>query len=91
LIDNEFSTLDIPYKMVFAIATIDQVLIYNTQSLLPIAIFGNIHYATLTEMSFKGSSILGISSCDGSCSFIEFKHGELGEEYSSEGNLKIFL
>jgi hypothetical protein len=35
-------------------------------------------------MSFKGSSLLAISSCDGYCSFIEFPPGELGEEYPND-------
>jgi chromatin assembly factor 1 subunit B len=61
---------DLPYKMIFAIATIDQVLLYSTSSLLPVAIFGNMHYASITDLSFKGCSVLGVSSCDGFCSFI---------------------
>lgn len=68
----EFSIVDIPYKMVFAIATLNQVLIYSTESTVPLAIFGNIHFMAITEMSFKGSSILGVSSCDGFCSFVFF-------------------
>lgn len=50
--------LDCPYKMVFAVATIDQVLVYTSESRTPVAVFGNLHFATITDMAFKGSKTI---------------------------------
>jgi len=71
---------DLPYKMLFAIATVDSVLVYHTQSLQPVFIVGNIHFACLTDLAWCGNKCLGISSSDGFCSFVFFEEKELGEE-----------
>ena len=39
--------------MVFAVATTNSVLIYNTDSLKPFFGMGNFHYAALTDISWK--------------------------------------
>lgn len=70
---------ELEYKMVFALATIDQVIIYSTESTTPMAVFGNMHFASITDLSFKKDQVLGVSSCDGFCSFIFF-NGDLGKE-----------
>lgn len=44
--------IDIPYRIVFAVATTDQVIIYTTDSIIPLAIVGNIHYAPINDMSW---------------------------------------
>ena len=75
---------DLEYKMVFAVATIDSVIIFNTQSLQPFVIVGNIHFASLTDLAWCGSKGLGISSSDGFCSFIFFGESELGRELTQE-------
>lgn len=59
--------------MVFALATFNTVLIYNTDNLSPMYAMGNYHYAAITEISWKGSSVLGMSSSDGYCSFMVFE------------------
>lgn len=61
--------------MVFAIATASSVLIYDTVSLTPIYGMGNYHYATITDLTWKGDKMLGISSSDGYCSFMIFGEG----------------
>lgn len=38
--------------MVFAVATLDSVLIYDTESLYPIAYIDGIHYAELTDLAW---------------------------------------
>jgi len=87
---NTVDLFDIPYKMVFAVATTDSIMVYSTQSLVPIIlvsnIIGHIHYATLTDISWNGSKIMGVSSSDGYCSFMIFDKNELGEELPLEGN-----
>jgi chromatin assembly factor 1 subunit B len=58
--------------MVYAIATTSAVLIYSTDKMQPLYGMGNFHYAALTDLSWRGSSILGVSSSDGYCSFMMF-------------------
>jgi chromatin assembly factor 1 subunit B len=64
--------IDLPYRMVFAVATTDQVLIYTTDSIVPLAIVGNIHYAPINDMSWQGRNKLIACSSDGYCSVITF-------------------
>lgn len=61
--------------MVFAIGTFTSVLVYNTENLSPMYAVGNYHLASITEISWKNSSILGMSSSDGYCSFMTFEKG----------------
>jgi len=50
--ENSFNYFDLEYKMIFALATEDSILIYSTQSLTPIFIVGNIHYALINDLSW---------------------------------------
>jgi acid phosphatase family membrane protein YuiD len=61
--------------MVFAIATTGSVLVYNTLTMNPICGMGGYHTATITSLSWKNASMLGMSSSDGFCSFIIFEDG----------------
>lgn len=76
--------LDLPYVMVFAIATIDSVYIYGTDSINPRYAITNIHYQALTDLAWNGDSILAISSSDGYVSFCYFEKGELGTPLKPE-------
>jgi len=49
------------------------------------------HYASITDLAFKNSQILGVSSCDGFCSFIFISPEELGVELPVEGIIYIHL
>jgi chromatin assembly factor 1 subunit B len=64
--------IDLPYRMVFAVATTDQILLYTTDCIQPIAIIGNIHYATINDMCWHGRTKLIACSSDGYCSVITF-------------------
>ena len=44
--------IDLPYRLVFAVATTDQILIYATDSVQPLAVVGNIHYAPINDISW---------------------------------------
>ena len=46
------SLFDLPYRMVYAVATLDSVYLYDTQQAAPIAMFGNLHYAPFTDLSW---------------------------------------
>jgi chromatin assembly factor 1 subunit B len=68
-----------PYKMVYAIATLDSVVIYDTTSSLPLAAFCQIHFDSITDIRWSpDGSFLAVSSRDCFCSIISFEQGELG-------------
>ncbi|XP_023246150.1 chromatin assembly factor 1 subunit B-like [Copidosoma floridanum] len=76
------SMMDLPYRMVFAVATDKSVMIYDTQQISPIAVISNIHYTRVTDIAWSSDGrILIASSSDGYCSIIHFDEGELGETY----------
>jgi chromatin assembly factor 1 subunit B len=39
--------------MVFAVGTVSSVILFNTCSTVPLAVIGNVHYATINDLSFK--------------------------------------
>lgn len=73
------SIFKLPYRMVFSVATIDSILLYDTQQAAPFGYITNIHYATLTDLTWSSDgSMLVASSSDGYCTIVHFKEGELG-------------
>ncbi|KAK1755201.1 WD40-repeat-containing domain protein [Echria macrotheca] len=73
------------YRMVYAVATQDSVLLYDTQQQTPICIVSNLHCATFTDLTWSSDGLtLLISSSDGFCSTLSFLPGELGEIYKGE-------
>lgn len=86
---------DLNYRMFFAIATVDSVLVFHTDSLQPAFIVGNIHFACLTDLAWCSNKCLGISSSDGFCSFVFFDKNDLGEDLKEndieDENLKSIL
>jgi chromatin assembly factor 1 subunit B len=42
----------LPYRIVYAVATQDAVLIYDTQQQTPLAVVSNLHYATFTDITW---------------------------------------
>ncbi|KAI4286030.1 MAG: hypothetical protein L6R35_004508 [Caloplaca aegaea] len=73
----------LPYRVVYAVATQDAVLVYDTQQQTPIAVVNNLHYATFTDVTWTNDGLtLLMSSSDGFCSNLAFQPGELGQIYS---------
>ncbi|XP_032324646.1 chromatin assembly factor 1 subunit B [Camelus ferus] len=71
--------VSLPYRVVFAVASEDSVLLYDTQQLFPFGYVSNIHYHTLSDISWSSDgAFLAISSTDGYCSFVTFEKDELG-------------
>ena len=64
--------------MVFAVATIDHVLIYSTQSIYPLSIVKNLHYDSINDLAWMNHQMLAIGSSDGFCSFIDFTEDFIG-------------
>ena len=42
----------LPYRVVYAVATQDAVLVYDTQQMTPIAVVSNLHFATFTDLTW---------------------------------------
>ncbi|PFH61267.1 hypothetical protein XA68_17840 [Ophiocordyceps unilateralis] len=75
----------LPYRMVYAVATQDAVLLYDTQQKTPICVVNNLHCATFTDLAWSNDGLtLVITSSDGFCSTLSFNSGELGEIYKGE-------
>lgn len=71
------------YRVVYAVATQDSVIVYDTQHKAPLCIASNLHYATFTDLTWSpdGNTLL-MTSTDGFCSVITFDEGELGVRYT---------
>jgi len=72
----------LPYRSIFAVLTIDSVLIYDTHHNVPLAMARGLHYAGLTDASWSTDGMtLFVTSSDGYVSILSFGEGELGEVY----------
>jgi len=73
---------DLPYRIVYAVATQDAVHVYDTQQKHPLCVVSNLHYATFTDLAWSADGLtLLITSSDGFCSCLTFSPGELGSSY----------
>lgn len=81
---NAKQILTLPYKMIFAVATSNSVIVYETITFNPIGIITDLHYLTISDIMWThdGSSII-LSSTDGFCSKINFDPGFFGEIFIS--------
>ena len=76
------TSLNLPYRSIFAVLTLDSVVIYDTYHTTPLAIARGLHYANLTDAVWSPDGLtLMVSSRDGYISILNFADGELGERY----------
>lgn len=47
----------LPYRIVYAVATQDAVLVYDTQQMTPIVVVSNLHFATFTDLTWYSSLV----------------------------------
>lgn len=75
---------NVPYRSIFAVLTIDSILIYDTYHSRPLCVARGLHYAGLTDCTWSsdGKNLI-ICSTDGYISILSFAEGELGEVYLS--------
>lgn len=79
---NSDGLFKLPYRIVFAVATLNSLYIYDTENTSPIAIFAGLHYAPVTDITWSPDAhYLAFSSQDGFCSLVEFENDELGSPY----------
>jgi len=78
---NNNNTL-LPYRSIFAVLTLDTILIYDTYHTRPLCIARELHYAGLTDCTWSSDGRnLTVCSTDGYISILSFDKGELGEVY----------
>ncbi|XP_022709959.1 chromatin assembly factor 1 subunit B-like isoform X2 [Varroa jacobsoni] len=79
------SAVVLPYRMVFAAATINMVLVCDTETFTPFAMISDAHYARISDLTWSPDNhTLMASSTDGYCSFMFFEGQELGEQYQGD-------
>lgn len=85
---NQVPLFELPYRMVFAVATTDQIIVYATDQQIPLAVIGNIHYAPINDMSWRSNEVLIACSSDGYCSIMTMAKDEeanlLGKRMATE-------
>ena len=72
-LDAEGSPFDLPYKMVWAVATMDSVMLYDTSGQAPFAVLGSLHpdRAPITDLAWScNGRYLATSSMDGALAYI---------------------
>ncbi|XP_065873208.1 chromatin assembly factor 1 subunit FAS2 [Euphorbia lathyris] len=73
----------LPYRLIFAVATLNSLYIYDTESVSPIAVFAGLHYASITDIAWSPcAKYLAVSSQDGYCTLVAFEIDELGSPVS---------
>jgi len=83
---RQYSNLfELPYRMIFAVATQNGLILYDTQQGVPFAKISNIHYTRLSDLTWSDDGrLLVVSSTDGYCSLVSFSEGELGTPYKEK-------
>lgn len=80
--ENQSPRATLPYRSVFAVLTLDSILIYDTHHSRPLSILRGLHYAGLTDCCWSRDGMnLVVCSTDGYISIVNFAEGELGTIY----------
>ncbi|KAF9599668.1 hypothetical protein IFM89_001614 [Coptis chinensis] len=71
---NSGKFFNLPHRFIFAVATLNSLYIYDTESVPPIAIFAGLHYAAITDIAWSSNAkYVALSSQDGYCTLVEFE------------------
>ena len=75
----------LPYRVLWAVATLESIVVYDSSLPQPLLVASNVHYAALTDLAWlpDGSGLIA-SSMDGYCTLIRFKPGALGSRLPAE-------
>ncbi|XWS44741.1 hypothetical protein CRYUN_Cryun15aG0073400 [Craigia yunnanensis] len=83
---NPAGFFKLPYRLVFAVATVNSLYIYDTESVPPVAILAGLHYAAISDIAWSyDARYLALSSQDGYCTLVELEKDELGLPISLSG------
>ncbi|XP_057657909.1 uncharacterized protein LOC130894897 [Diorhabda carinulata] len=78
-------SIKLPYRMIFAVGTDHDIILYDTQQPKPFARFHEIHYTRITDLTWSSDGLLLVaSSTDGFCTLITFEKEELGILYEKD-------
>ncbi|KAF5745140.1 Transducin/WD40 repeat-like superfamily protein isoform 1 [Tripterygium wilfordii] len=89
---NSDGFFKLPYRLIFAVATLNSLYIYDTESVPPIAIVAGLHYAAITDISWSPNArFLALSSQDGYCSLLEFDKDALGSPVPFSEEKKVIF
>ena len=70
---NLGSSIDLPFRVLFAVCTTDTVAVYDSGSDAPVAFVGGLHYAAITDAAWSPDGYtLVVSSSDRYCSVLQF-------------------
>jgi hypothetical protein len=84
------TSFSLPYRLVFAVATLDSLFIYDTQHSSPIVVVAGLHYAAITDIAWSADAqYVAVSSQDGYCSLFSFTDAELGVQMPCSGTFLI--
>ncbi|KAI5672511.1 hypothetical protein M9H77_12875 [Catharanthus roseus] len=87
---NSSAFFKLPYRLIFAVATLNSLYIYDTESIEPIAVLAGVHYASITDIAWSPTGkYLALSSQDGYCTLLEFENEELGSSISLSEENKV--
>lgn len=69
----------LPYRMIYTVFTMDTLYVFDTHQMAPVAVFRDLHYGSLTDVSWSidGHTLI-VTATDGFCSIITFAPDELG-------------
>ncbi|CAD6186293.1 unnamed protein product [Caenorhabditis auriculariae] len=85
LLEKKENFLGLPYRVMWVTLTKDSVFLYDSQHEHPIGVVGNIHYNSLTDVSWSDDGkVIIVSSLEGYCSFIKLRIEAWGSSYSAE-------
>ncbi|KAJ1266838.1 hypothetical protein BS78_07G009500 [Paspalum vaginatum] len=80
----------LPYRVVFAVATLNSLYVYDTESVPPILIYAGLHYAAITDIAWSSDAkYLALSSRDCYCTIVEFENEELGQPHVIPGSKEV--
>ena len=80
---GSISPTGLPYRSIFAVLTLDSILIYDTHHAAPLSVIQGLHYSGLTDCCWSPDGMnLMVCSSDGYISMVNFNNGDLGEVYT---------
>jgi chromatin assembly factor 1 subunit B len=83
-LENGSKLFDLPHRIIFCIATLNSISVYDTEHTHPLVIVENPHTMAITDMTWSPDGyVLGVSSQDGYCSFLSFTESEFGRPLQS--------
>lgn len=87
---DDGTLFSLPYRIVYAVFTMDTVMVFDSTSVFPIGHIRDLHYGSLTDACWSpDGSTLFVSSTDGFCSLIAFSPDEPGTPLSRENQSSV--